>query len=71
MQWGQRLKVYMDLKNLMKDACRLPSECIYQWRLLLKEYSPKIVCIKGIKNTVADAISQLDFGQSQMSKRIG
>ena len=29
---------------------------------LLEEYGPKIVHIKGINNTVADAISRLDFG---------
>ncbi len=31
------------------------------WRILLEEYAPKIVYIKGIHNTVADAISQLDY----------
>jgi len=29
--------------------------------LLLKEYAPEIVYIKGTHNTVADAISQLEY----------
>jgi hypothetical protein len=31
------------------------------WRILLEEYAPKIIYIKGIHNTVANAISQLDY----------
>jgi hypothetical protein len=30
--------------------------------LLLEEFSPKIMHIKGIHYTVADAISRIDFG---------
>jgi hypothetical protein len=37
---------------------------VYLWRLLLEEYGPEIVCIKGIHNTVADAISRLDYDPS-------
>ena len=34
---------------------------MYGWRLILEEYGPKIVYIKGIHNTVADAISRLEY----------
>ncbi len=34
---------------------------MYQWRLILKEYGPEIVYIKGIHNTIADAISRLEY----------
>jgi hypothetical protein len=34
---------------------------VYQWKLLLKEYAPEIVYIKGIHNTFADAIPWLDY----------
>ena len=61
MLWGQRLKVCTDHKNLIQDALGLTSNCVYQWRLLLEEFGPKIVYIKGVHNTVADAISWLDF----------
>ncbi len=46
----------------MQDALGLTSDQVYCWRLLLEEYGPTIVYIKGIHNTVADAISQLDYG---------
>ena len=54
---GNRIKVYTDHRNLIQDAIGLTSEHIYQWRLLLQEYGPKIMHIKFIQNTVADAIS--------------
>jgi hypothetical protein len=61
MLWGQTVKVCTDHKNLMRDALGLMSEQVYQWRLLLEEYGPKIVHIKGIHNTIADAISWLEY----------
>eukprot|EP00804_Cyclotella_cryptica_P016192 CCRYP_005685-RA/>CCRYP_005685-RA protein AED:0.45 eAED:0.81 QI:0/0/0/1/0.5/0.33/3/0/553 len=62
MLWGQHITVYTDRKNLMQDALGLTSDRVYPWRLLLEEYGPTIVYIKGIHNTVADAISRLDYG---------
>ena len=62
MLWGQPIVVYTDHKNLMQDALGLTCDRVYRWRLLLEEYGPEIVYIKGIHNTVADAISRLDFG---------
>jgi hypothetical protein len=64
MLWGQPIKVYTDHKNLIRDALGLTSGRVYQWRLLLEEYGPKIVYIKGIHNTVADAISRLEYDPS-------
>jgi hypothetical protein len=57
-------KVFTDHANLMRDALGLTSDRVYQWRLLLEEYGPNIVCIKNIHNTVADAISQLEYDPS-------
>jgi hypothetical protein len=37
------------------------SDRVTRWRILLEEYDPEIIYIKGIYNTVADAISQLDY----------
>ncbi len=48
----------------MKDALGLTSAWVYQWRLLLEEYGPKIVYIKGIHNTIADAVLQLEYDPS-------
>ena len=66
--WGQRMKVFTEHKNLIQDALKLTSDRVYQWRLLLEEFGPKIMHIKGIHNTVADAISRLDFGPVQDEK---
>ena len=61
MLWGQRMKVYTDHKNLTRDALGLTSDRVYRWRLILEEYGPEIVYIKGTHNTVADAISRLNY----------
>jgi hypothetical protein len=64
MLWGQSIKVYTDHANLIRDALGMTLERVYQWRLLLEEYGPKIVYIKDIHNTVADAISWLEYDPS-------
>jgi hypothetical protein len=56
MLWGQDIKVYTDHKNLTRDALGLTSDRVYRWWLLFVEYAPEIIHIKGIHNTVADAI---------------
>jgi hypothetical protein len=61
MLWGQQIKVFTDHANLMRDALGLTSDRVYRWRLLLEEYGPEIVYIRGIHNTVADAISRLEY----------
>ena len=61
MLWGQRIKVYTDHQNLEQNALGLTSNRVYRWRLLLEEYGPEIVHIPGIHNTVADAISHLEY----------
>jgi hypothetical protein len=60
MLWGQDIKVYTDHKNLTRDALGLTSDRVYHWQLFLEEYAPKIIYIKGIHNTVADTILQLE-----------
>jgi hypothetical protein len=57
MLWGQTIKVYTDHKNLTQDTLGLTSERVYRWQLLLEEFAPEIVYIKGIHNLVVDAIS--------------
>jgi hypothetical protein len=61
MLWGQQIKVFTDNANLMRDALGLTLDRVYQWRLLLEEYGPEIVYIKGIQNTTADAVSRLEY----------
>ncbi len=61
MRWGQHIKVYTDHKNLPRDALGLTSDRVYCWRLILEEYGPETVYIKGIHNTIADEISRLEY----------
>ncbi len=64
MLWGQNIKVFTDHANLMRDALGLTSDQVHRWRLFLEENGPKIVYIKGIHNTIADAVSQLEYDPS-------
>ncbi len=48
MLWGQQVKVFTDHINLMSDALGLTSDRVYWWWLLLEEYRPEIVYVKGI-----------------------
>ena len=43
------------------DALGLTCDRVYGWRLLLEEYGPELAYIKGIHNTVADALSRLEY----------
>ena len=56
---GQVLTVHTDHLNLLYN--KLPSQRMMRWRLLLEEYHPKVVHIKGIDNDAADALSRLDL----------
>jgi hypothetical protein len=59
MLWEQRVKVYIDHKNLMQDALGFTSDRVYHWRLLIEE---------GVHNTMADAISHLEYSPIQFDK---
>ena len=48
----------------MRDALGLALDQVYQWRLLLEEYGPKIVYIEDIHNTAEHAISQVEYDPS-------
>jgi hypothetical protein len=61
MLWGQSINIFTDHINLTRDALGLTSDRVYQWRLLLEEYAPEIIYIKGIHNAIADAILQLEY----------
>jgi hypothetical protein len=61
MLWGQTIKDYTDHNNITQDTLGLTSDRVYRWQLLLEEFAPEIVYIKGIHNTVADAVSWLDY----------
>ena len=56
--WGQQIIVHTDHKNIIYG--NLSNDRITRWRLLLEEYSPTFVHIKGTDNIVADALSRLE-----------
>ena len=58
---GQEIVIYTDHKNLESDLAHLTSQMGLRWRLLIEEFGITIKYIKGEKNTVADALSRLDF----------
>ncbi len=64
MLWDQSIKVFTDHNYLIRDAIGLTLDKVYQWRLLLEEYRPMIVYMKGIHNTIADAISWREYDPS-------
>jgi cleavage and polyadenylation specificity factor subunit 1 len=60
---GQQLRIWTDHKNLTYATYN--SERVMRWRLVIEEFSPKIVYIKGEKNDAADALSQLEYDQEK------
>ena len=52
---GYSIKVYTDHKNLVYK--HFNTDCVIYWHLLLKEYGPEFIYIKGQNNIVANALS--------------
>jgi hypothetical protein len=55
---GQKLRVFTDHKNLTYK--NFNTERVMRWCLILEEYGPELVYVKGEHNVVADALSRLD-----------
>jgi hypothetical protein len=62
---GQKLVVHTDHKNIVYG--NLSNDRIVRWRLLLEEFGPEYIHIKGKDNVVADALSRMeaDFENKQ------
>ena len=56
---GHQITVYTDHKNL--TYTNFNTERVMRWRLVLEEYGPELVYIKGESNVVADALSRLEI----------
>ena len=59
---GQRIKIYTDHKNLTFK--NFNTDRVMRWRLIIEEYGPELVYVKGLENVAADALSRL----ARMSK---
>ena len=64
---GQQLRVYTDHKNLTYKSFN--TDRVLRWRLVLEEFSPELVYIKGENNVIADALSRLDKVDSKKEKK--
>ena len=56
---GQKLKIFTDHKNL--TFTKFNTERVMRWRMVLEEYHPELIYLKGKHNVVADALSRLDL----------
>ena len=54
--FGQKVIVHTDHLNLLYN--KLPSPRVTRWRIMLEEFGPKFVHIKGEQNIVADTLSR-------------
>jgi len=62
---GQQIEVFTDHKN---PVCKhFNTERVMRWRLLLEEFGPKLTCVKGVNNVVADALSRLETAEEEFS----
>ncbi len=67
MLWGKDFTVYtvQIIKFKKKEGLSTLSDRVYQWAVLLEEFSPRIEYIKGTNNLVADSISHLEYTPSK------
>jgi len=63
---GQMIEVFTNHKNLVHK--HFNTERVMCWRLLLEEFGPQLMCIKGANNIVSDAFSRLDIRGEDFSQ---
>jgi hypothetical protein len=70
---GHQITVYTDHKYLTYK--NFNTERVMRWRLVLEEYGPELIYIKGESNVVADALSRLEIDDKReifnLSKSFG
>ena len=63
---GHEIEVFTDHKNL---TCKtFNTERVMRWRLSLEEFGPKLTCVKGANNIVADALSRMRLSEENFSQ---
>ena len=63
---GHEIIVHTDHKNLVYK--HFNTERVMRWRLLLEEFGPKLLYIKGGDNIVADALSRMRLSEKDFAK---
>jgi hypothetical protein len=56
---GHSIQIYTDHKNLTFSTFN--TDRVMRWRLIIEEYAPEFIYIKGEHNIVADALSRLEL----------
>ena len=64
---GQNIRVYTDHKNLTYKSFN--TDRVLRWRLILEEFSPELVYIKGQNNVIADALSRLEIADTSKKNK--
>jgi len=64
---GQQIEVFTDHKNMVYK--HFNTERVMWWQLLLEEFGPKLTCVKGMNNIVADALSRLEIAEEEFSAK--
>jgi hypothetical protein len=64
--FGQQIIIHTDHRNILYK--KLSSDRIIRWRLLLEEYGPEYVHVKGKDNIIANALSHMDADFNPDSK---
>jgi hypothetical protein len=65
---GQQITIYTDHQNLTYK--NFNTERVMRWRLVLEEYGPEFIYIKGKHNIVADALSRLEIAQPEHNEHL-
>ena len=63
---GQRICVYTDHKNLTYKTFN--TDCVLRWRLILEDFLPDFIYIKGQNNAIAGALSRLNKTTDSLTK---
>ena len=63
---GHTIRIFTDHQNLTYK--NFNTERVMRWRLLIEEFGPELIYIKGTSNVVADALSRLNITSEPMSR---
>ena len=62
---GHKIEVFTDHKNLVYK--HFNTERVMRWRLLIEEFGPELIYIKGANNIIADALSRMAMTEEDFS----
>jgi len=63
---GQQIKVYTDHCNLTFK--HFNNECVMRWQLIVEEFNPELIYIKGKRNVVAFLMPSVTLSSMTQSK---